>query len=810
MKNWIDKFLAAATFRNPPARLKKWLLAGFVVFLGCVLTGFIGASILYFRFADELPDVRQFVSYQPSTVTQVFADNDELIADFYIEKRILLPLDEIPLRLRQATLAVEDSNFYNHFGIDPKAIFRALVTNLKAGYVVEGGSTITQQLSKRIFLTPEKTLNRKIKEAILAIRMEVLFSKDEILEMYLNQIYYGHGSYGVEAAAQTYFNKHVKDLTVEECAMLAALPKAPNGYSPFKNPEKALNRRNHAIRRMAQMEYIDETEKEAALATELEVGELPDGSNPAPHFVEHIRRYLLDTYGSNQLYRNGLKVYTTLNLQHQERAKHAVQENLRQADKRYGYRKPARSLSLDEDPEAIRKTLRKMNLWREESAGPATGDILNAVVTGLDDDRATVDLGGFAGVIELKDMDWARPPNIKVDGKWARIRRPSEALGPGDLILARVLGPAMGGGPWPLALEQKPEVEAGLISIEPETGHIKAMVGGYDYADSQFNRAVQAARQPGSSFKPIIYAAAISAGYTPASIIVDSPIIFKEKEEAFDQWKPVNFEEKFYGPTSLRTALTHSRNIVTVKLLQDIGIGAAVKMARELGITSPLSENLSIALGSSGVSLLEITGAYSVFANGGERIPPTAIRSIQNRDGETLFTHTPRVSQPVSSGVAAAITSLMESVVEEGTGEPVKALGRPVAGKTGTTNDYVDAWFIGYTPQLVTGVWVGRDDHAPLGINETGSRAAIPIWLQFMEEAMAGQPVLNFPVSSEVVFTKVSPETGEPADFLDQDSRFEITLDAPPAAEGNGEIDPAPEPALLSDRADAPEPAPGL
>jgi penicillin-binding protein 1A len=799
MKQWItDKFFSGKRADEAPSRVRKFLLLGFSLFLGCVLLGFIGAAILYFRFADELPDIRQFVSYQPSTATQVYADNDELIADFYIEKRIMLPLDEIPLRLRQATLAVEDSNFYYHFGIDPKAIFRAMLTNLKAGHVVEGGSTITQQLSKRIFLTPERTLNRKIKEAILAIRMEVLFSKNEILEMYLNQIYYGHGSYGVEAAAQTYFNKHVKELTLEECAMLAALPKAPNGYSPFKNPEKALNRRNHAIRRMAQMDFIDEMEKEAALASELTVGELPDGSNPAPHFVEHIRRQLLDTYGSNKLYRSGLKIYTTLNLEHQAQAIRAVRENLRVADKRYGFRKPRKKVDLNQDPDAWRAILRKKNQWQEESERPAEGDLLYGAVTDLDLDRAMVDLGGERGVIELANMDWARPPNIKVDGRWERIRRPSKALNRGDVIQVRVLAASPEGGPWSLALEQEPEVEAGLISIEPQTGHIKAMVGGYDYNRSQFNRAVQAIRQPGSAFKPVIYVAALAAGYTPASIIVDSPIIFKEKEEAFDQWKPVNFEEKFYGPTSLRTALTHSRNIVTVKLLQNIGIRPAVQVARDLGITTPLSENLSMALGSSGVSLLEITGAYSVFAKGGERIPPTAIRAIENRHGETLFTHEPQVSRPISSGIASTITSLLESVVQEGTGEPVKVLGRPVAGKTGTTNDYVDAWFIGYTPQLVTGVWVGRDDHAPLGINETGSRAAIPIWLQYMQEAMEGQPILNFPASNEVVYLKVSPETGEPAGFLDPESQFEITLAPPPAEllETGGAEEPEPAPRL--------------
>jgi penicillin-binding protein 1A len=328
-----------------------------------------------------------------------------------------------------------------------------------------------------------------------------------------------------------------------------------------------------------------------------------------------------------------------------------------------------------------------------------------------------------------------------------------------------------------LALEQEPEVEAALVSIEPSTGHIKAMVGGYDYGRSEFNRAVQAIRQPGSAFKPVIYATAVEQGFTPASIVVDSPIIFKEKEEAFDQWKPVNFEEKFYGPTSLRTALTHSRNIVTVKLLQNVGIGSATKMARSLGISTPLSQNLSIALGSSGVSLLEITGVYSIFANMGQRIEPQSIRHIQNRNDETLFTARPHISQPISSGIAHTINSLLQSVVQHGTGTPVKVLGRPVAGKTGTTNNYVDAWFIGYTPGLVTGVWVGRDDVSPLGVNETGSRAAIPIWLQFMQDALIDIPPQNFPVSDEIVYRKVSNETGELASYDDPNSYFEIMVD---------------------------------
>ena len=743
------------------------------IFLICLTAGFIGAGFIYFHFSKDLPDVRKLKDHQPSTITQIYSDKDEKIAEFYIEKRIIVSLENIPLALKQATLAVEDSNFYYHFGIDPKAIFRAFITNLKAGYVVEGGSTITQQLTKTMFLSREKTLPRKIKEAILAVRLELVFSKDEILEMYLNQIYYGHGTYGVEAAARTYFGKSVKELTIAECAMIASLPKAPNNYSPYRNPKKARKRRNHVIRRMADVSFITTEQAKTSLQEDFHLGEVQEMLNKAPYFVEHVRRILENKFGSSKLYRAGLKVYTTLNMEMQESAQRAIKENLRNADKRYGYRGSLGTVDLSRGEIAVQNAMLKQNNF-SEGQGIEIGSTINGTVMSVGETQAWVILGAEDGYLDIKNMNWARKPNPNVDGRWAKIKRPNEAIAAGDMIQVKVLGRKQDGSGWSLALEQEPEVEAALVSLDPLTGHVKAMIGGYDFYKSQFNRAVQAIRQPGSAFKPIIYAAAINEGFAPSSIIIDSPIIFKEKEDAFDKWKPVNFEEKFYGPTSLREALAHSRNVVTVKLMQKIGIKSSIRLARSLGISSNLEENLSIALGSSGMTLYELTSAYSAFANMGTLIKPAAIRSIKSRSGEVLFTAVPETTQPITPGTAHIITSLMKSVIQNGTATKVRALKRPVAGKTGTTNNYVDAWFMGYTPELVTGVWVGKDKDEPLGRNETGSRVAIPIWLQFMQEALANQPKINFSVPKDIQFLKVQSESGEPAKFGDTDSKFEL------------------------------------
>jgi penicillin-binding protein 1A len=756
------------------SKFKKILMVSFLsIFLICLTAGFVGAGFIYFHFSKDLPDVRKLKDYQPSTITQIYSDTDEKIAEFYIEKRIIVSLENIPLALKQATLAVEDSNFYYHFGIDPKAIFRAFITNLKAGHVVEGGSTITQQLTKTMFLSREKTLPRKIKEAILAVRLEQVFSKDEILEMYLNQIYYGHGTYGVEAAARTYFGKSVNDLTIAECAMIASLPKAPNNYSPYRNPKRARKRRDHVIRRMADVSFITSEQAKSSLLEDFHLGRIQEMLNKAPYFVEHVRRILEEKFGSSKLYRAGLKVYTTLNMEMQESAQRSIKEHLRNADKRYGYRGSLGTVDLSRGEIAVQNAMLKQNNF-SEGKGIVVGSTISGTVMSVGETQAWVILGAEDGYLDIKNMNWARKPNPNVDGRWAKIKRPNEAISAGDMIQVKVLGRKQDGSGWSLSLEQEPEVEAALVSLDPLTGHVKAMIGGYDFYKSQFNRAVQAIRQPGSAFKPIIYAAAINEGFAPSSIIIDSPIIFKEKEDAFDKWKPVNFEEKFYGPTSLREALAHSRNVVTVKLMQKIGIKSSIRLARRLGISSKLEENLSIALGSSGMTLYELTSAYSAFANMGTLIKPAAVRNIKSRSGEVLFTAVPESTQPITPGTAHIITSLMQSVIQNGTATKVRALKRPVAGKTGTTNNYVDAWFMGYTPELVTGVWVGKDKDEPLGRNETGSRAAIPIWLQFMQEALANQPKINFPVPKDIQFLKIQSESGEPAKFGDTDSKFEL------------------------------------
>ncbi|SVB29916.1 uncharacterized protein METZ01_LOCUS182770, partial [marine metagenome] len=470
-------------------------MGAFSVLIATVFLGFVGAFATYYMLADELPDVRELKNFEPSTVTLMYSDQDELIAELYLEKRILVPLDKIPLQLKQAAIAVEDANFYRHMGIDLKAIFRAFLTNMREGRVVEGGSTITQQLSKTLFLSRERSLIRKIREAILSIRMELVFTKDEILEMYLNQIYYGHGSYGVEAAARTYFGKNVQRLTLDEVALIAGLPKSPNNYSPYRNPKRARSRRNHVIRRMAQEGFVKREEAKQAMKQQFKLGEVTNMLNKAPYFVEYIRQQLMTLYGRNRVYKSGLKVYTTINLEKQIIAQNVTKKNLHITDKRYGYRGPLGIMDISLPETALQEKLREINSF-EEGAIPKIGTIVKGLVKSVERDFATVLIGQSEGIIELKDMSWAREPNTNIDGRWARINRVDNVLNRGDQIMVKILGVHESGSVWSLSLEQEPEVESALISIEPDTGHIKAMIGGYDFSKSQFNRSVQAIRQP--------------------------------------------------------------------------------------------------------------------------------------------------------------------------------------------------------------------------------------------------------------------------------------------------------------------------
>jgi len=716
------------------------------------------AFIVYTNANKDLPDVLTLKNYKPNLITEVYDDGNKLISEFYIERRVLLPLNNIPPVMKLATLAVEDDQFYKHKGFNFKRIAGALWSNIKAGGVVEGGSTITQQITKTMFLTPERTLFRKIREAILAARIERNFSKDEILEIYLNQIYYGHSAYGVEAAALVYFGRHVNELTLPEIAMIAGLPRAPKLYSPYFSPERAKNRRNHVLRRMESLDYITHEEAEGAVKSELKLKEREERKNFAPYFSEYIRQYVEDKYGSSGLYKGGLKVYTTLKMEYQEAAESAVEEGLREIDKRLGYRGPfgnVKPLGQYIDWRKVDEIeLKNFPDGREKNGNRTLG-----IVAEVTPEKALVFAKDIKGYIYVKDMEWAHKHDTAVDAlSFGKVKNAEEVLKTGDIVDIKILEEKDKKGNLKFALEQEPVIQGALLCIEPATGFVRAMVGGYDFDKSKFNRAIQAQRQPGSAFKPIVYSASFEKGFTPASVFIDSPVIFEEKDE--ENWKPANFEEKFYGPTNLRTALTHSRNVITVKLLQSMGVRHMLEYARRLGIKSYLTPDLSLALGTSGVTLYELTSAYGVFSNKGIKTEPMVIKSITDKDGNLLEENKPREEKVISEELAFITTNILQSVVQEGTGWRAKALGRPVAGKTGTTNNYMDAWFLGYTPDLIAGVWVGMDKDEPIGKNETGARAASPIWVSFMEKALKGMPAKSFQIPTGVVFTKIDKKTG--------------------------------------------------
>ena len=609
----------------------------------------------YFYFAQDLPSVENLKNYKPNTVTKFFSEDGEVIGEFFTEKREIVSLDKIPNHLIQAFVAGEDARFFHHKGLDYWAILRALHRNIFSGEIVQGGSTITQQVVKSILLSPEKSFTRKIREAILAFKIEKYLSKEEILYLYLNQIYLGHGSYGIAIASENYFGKSIEELNLAESTLLAGLPQAPSKNSPYTHPEQARKRQVYILNRMVEEGLISYSDLLKAMQTSIKIKNKQNSSfERAPYFVEHMRRYVEEKYGKDALYKGGLQVYTTVDLYFQNMAQEAVESGLKEIEKRQKY------------------------------------------------------------------------PY-------------------GDMPLI---------------------IEGALVCFDLETGYVKAMVGGRDFKKSQFNRVTQGRRQTGSAFKPIIYASALDKGYTPASIIVDSPVIF---EFGNKKWKPKNFEDKFQGPTTLRNALTHSINIVTVKIAQDIGVDYIRDYAKNLGIYSSLHNDLSMALGSSSISLYELTKTYAVFANQGKMFRPIFIKKILDRDGNLLEENLPLYSlqglsdsdQVISPQTAYLMTHLLESVVQSGTGWRAKALGRSAAAKTGTTDQFLDAWFIGYTPELITGVWVGFDEEKPLGENETGARAASPIWVHFMSKVLKDRTVKDFPIPEGLEFIKIDPRTGQ-------------------------------------------------
>jgi penicillin-binding protein 1A len=717
-----------------------------------------GAYLLYQYFSEGLPDINLLKSYQPSRITTIYDDSGAVVAQFFVERRVLIPLEKIPAVLKQATLAVEDARFYAHPGIDYIGIMRAALSNVQAGGVVEGASTITQQVAKMLFLTHRKTLERKLREVILAYRMEQVLTKDEILEIYLNQTYYGHGAYGVEAAANVYFGKGVEALTVAEAALLAGLPKAPTAYSPYTAAERALRRRAHVLRRMLETGAITLVEEEHAQASPLELRPRQEAVVKAPYYVEHVRRYLEEQYGSTLLYRGGLQVHTALDLSLQEAAESALRNGLIRNDQRRGYRGPLGHIEIGQTERIDWEKVRQIPWPEEHSPLTTLYRRVKAIVVALDEKRVQVRWEGGEGVIPLEAMLWAYPPNLDLDSERRRLRRPSDTLQVGDVILADRTDPGEGGKKARLALAQEPIVQGAFVVLEPHTGYIRALVGGYDYGRSQFNRATQAIRQPGSAFKPIIYATAVHKGFSPAYAMVDAPIVYEQPDGKI--WKPANYDGNFWGSITLAEALAHSRNIVAIKLAEAVGLKNVVEFARQLGIRSPLAPTLALGLGASGVTPLELTAVYNVFASQGVRYDPIAIKWVEDADGQVLEKHTSLGDRVISEQQAFIMTTMLQSVVQRGTATRAKVLARPVAGKTGTTNDFIDAWFVGYSPNLVATVWVGIDDREPLGNKEAGSRAALPMWIEFMQQALERMPMQEFVAPPHIRLVRIHPRTG--------------------------------------------------
>ncbi len=797
--------------------LKKIVFAMIYVALGLTAVCVFTVAGVYMYFTQGLPRIETLKDYRPNIISTVYALNGEVIGEFFDERRIVVPIDQTPQFLIDAFVAAEDSRFFEHRGLDYQAIARAFLKNIEAGEIVQGGSTITQQVARSLLLTRERSWSRKIREAMLAARIEKYLSKKEILHLYLNQIYLGHGAYGVEAAAENYFGKRTIDLNLAEAAVLAGLPRAPSKNSPYNYPENARKRKIYVLERMVQEGYVTAEEAEKALESQLEI---KARKNPflevAPYFTEYIRQTVEKEYGREALYREGLQIYTTLNVEMQHTAEKSVSEGLRALDKRQGYRGPERNLSKEE----IASFIGEMGQDLESSPIVEGKEYLGAV-TELSEESVKVVVGHYEGRLSVRDMAWARKPNPEVAYGAVKIENPSDVLKEGDVIRVRVKTIDSEGTPI-LALEQVPKVQGALISLDLKTGYVLALVGGRDFRKSQFNRAIQAHRQPGSAFKPIVYAAAIDRNYTPATIIVDSPIIYDATQD-YDAWKPKNYEDRFYGPTTLRKALAKSRNVITVKIAQDLGVEYLIDYARRLNLSGPFNRDLSMALGSSGVSLLDLTKTYAVFANQGRELTPVFVRKIVDRDGNVLEENLPpilpepgngsestldspksdndgekeilpvfesstgtarsedaaemspaRISrQLISPETAYIMTNLLQGVVQNGTGWRVKALGRPCAAKTGTTDSLYDAWFIGYTPTHIAGVWVGFDEEASMGRFETGSRAASPIWLAYMREAVEGDPITDFTVPQGIVFKKIDPETGLLASSNDDGAIFE-------------------------------------
>jgi penicillin-binding protein 1A len=759
--------------------------AGTIIFIVAVA----GAAGLLWHYSKSLPDYSQLQDYEPAVMTRVHAADGSLLAEYARERRLYIPIQAVPKLVIQAFIAAEDKNFYEHGGIDFSGIARAgmlYVQQYGSGRRPQGASTITQQVAKNFLLTNEVSFARKIKEALLSMKIERAFSKEKILELYLNEIYLGMGAYGVAAASLLYFDKSVHELSIAEAAYLAALPKAPNNYHPFRQRERALERRNYVIERMLEDHYITAQQAEKARKEPLKVTQRPSGAHifAAEYFAEEVRRYVYENYTEKKLYEGGLSVRTTLDPKMQVLARKVLVDGFVHYDEQQGYRGPISKFDIGAGDWGLKlaevKALSDVAPWRL------------AVVLETSDASARIGLqpardpgGGISkareiGALPLEGVKWAKPVNGPMRGRTPS--KVSQVIEPGDVVYVEPIA----GREDQFRLHQIPEVSGALVAMDPQTGRVLAMVGGFSYDQSQFNRATQALRQPGSSFKPLVYAAALDNGYTPSTVVLDAPI---EIDTGTGIWAPENYTKKYYGPSTLRFGIEQSRNVMTVRLAQDIGMPLIGEYAKRFGIYDNLPPYLSFALGAGETTLLRMVGAYAMFDNGGRKIQPTLIDRIQDRYGRTVYKHDSREcrgcdadkwasqAEPVlvdkrervlDPMTAYQITSMMEGVVQRGTATVVKEVGKPIAGKTGTTNDEKDAWFVGFSPDLVVGVYLGYDKPRHLGKGATGGVLAAPMVRDFMKVALADKPAVPFRVPAGIKLIRIDPKSGMRASPGDQ------------------------------------------
>jgi len=739
-----------------------------------------GAIFVFYKYGRGVPAYAQLADYKPPTMTRVHAGDGRLLTEYAEQPRVFVPVSAVPQLVINAFLAAEDKNFYTHPGVDVVATVRVAITNMRdmgKGLRPKGASTISQQVAKNFLLTNEVSYVRKIQEAILAVRIEKVLGKDRVLELYVNEIYLGYGSYGVAAAALNYFNKPLSELTIAEAAYLAALPKGPTNYHPIRRPEAAKGRRDWVVGRMLEEGFITRTAASAAQASPFEIRPREETDIViAEYFAEEVRRELVDRFGTQQLYGGGLSVRTTLDPRMQEIANRVFRQGLESYDRRHGWRGPITNIDFP----GFQWQQRLAEIPRPKGL---TDQVLAVVIT-LGVDRAEIGLAdGGTGFIPMTELEWARPwrENQQVG---PTPKSPGDVLAEGDVVMVLSMEDVDGG----FHLHQIPNIEGALVALDPHTGRVLAMVGGYSFAVSEFNRATQARRQPGSAFKPIVYLAAMENGFTPASLVLDAPFVI-DQGPGLGKWKPANYTKKFYGPSTLRLGMEKSRNLMTVRLAQYIGIDTVASYAERLHVIDDMPEILSMALGAGETSLMRLTTAYATLVNGGKEITPSLIDRIQDRRGQTVFRHDERPctnctnvawgqagapeapdtrAQLVSPAAAYQVVSMMEGVVQRGTGRSVRPVGKPLAGKTGTTNDAFDAWFLGFSPDLAVGVYVGFDLPRTLGPSEQGASVAAPIFRDFMDEALQGTPAIPFRIPSGIQLVRINAETGTLAGFGDE------------------------------------------